>query len=260
MRSKELSVELRDRIVSRHRSGERYQNRSAALKVPKNTVAYIILKWKKFVNIKKLPRACCPAKLSNPGRRALVREVTKNPVVTLTELQTSSVEMGEPSRRTTISVALHQSGLYSRVARWKPLLWNVNVNAISMAVRSCWMLVENGTLSYVSIQIIPNMVNGEYKMFCFQEFHIDPCDMGLCIIMLKHEVMAADEWHDNGPQYLVTISLCIQIAVDKMQSCSLSVAYVCPYHNPTAATGHSVHNIDISKPLHTRRHTNGLWL
>ena len=47
MRSKELFVEHRDRIVSRHRSGEGYQNISAALKVLKNTVA-IILKWKKF--------------------------------------------------------------------------------------------------------------------------------------------------------------------------------------------------------------------
>ncbi|KAK3551967.1 hypothetical protein QTP70_031496 [Hemibagrus guttatus] len=33
-----------------------------------------------------------------------------------------SVERGEPSRRTTISAALHQSGLYGRVARRKPLL------------------------------------------------------------------------------------------------------------------------------------------
>ena len=56
------------------------------------------------------------------GRRALVREVTKNPMVTLTELQSSSVEMGEPTTRTTISAALHQSGLYGRVARQKPLL------------------------------------------------------------------------------------------------------------------------------------------
>uniref|UniRef100_A0AAZ3QDK9 Transposase Tc1-like domain-containing protein n=1 Tax=Oncorhynchus tshawytscha TaxID=74940 RepID=A0AAZ3QDK9_ONCTS len=43
-------------------------------------------------------------------------------MVTLTELQSTSVEMGEPSRRTTISAALHQSGLYGRVARRKPLL------------------------------------------------------------------------------------------------------------------------------------------
>jgi hypothetical protein len=83
MRSKELSVELRDRIVSRHRSGERYQNISAALKVPKNTLASIILKWKKFGTTKTLPRAGRPGKLSNRGRRALVKEVTKNPMVPL---------------------------------------------------------------------------------------------------------------------------------------------------------------------------------
>uniref|UniRef100_A0AAZ3QD48 Transposase Tc1-like domain-containing protein n=1 Tax=Oncorhynchus tshawytscha TaxID=74940 RepID=A0AAZ3QD48_ONCTS len=122
MSSKELSVQLRDRIVSRHRSGEGYQKNSAALKIPKNTVASIILKWKKVGITKTLPRAGFPAKLSNRGRRALFREVTKNPMVCLTELQSSYVEMGEPSRRTTISAALHQSGLYGRVARQKPLL------------------------------------------------------------------------------------------------------------------------------------------
>ena len=92
------------------------------MKVPKNTVNSIILKWKKCVTTKTLPRAGHLAKLSNRGRRALVREVTKNPMVTLTELQSSSVEMGEPSRTTTISAALHQSHLYGRVARRKPLL------------------------------------------------------------------------------------------------------------------------------------------
>ena len=53
---------------------------SATLKVPKNTVV-IMLKWKKFGTTKTLPRAGHPAKLSNWGRRALVREVTKNPMV-----------------------------------------------------------------------------------------------------------------------------------------------------------------------------------
>ena len=75
-----MSVKLRDRIVSRHRSGERYQKMSAALKVPKNTVASIILKWKKFGTTKTLPRAGRPANLSNWGRRALVRVMTKNPI------------------------------------------------------------------------------------------------------------------------------------------------------------------------------------
>jgi hypothetical protein len=90
---------------------------SAVLKILKTTVASIIFKWKKFETTK-----THPGKPRNCGRRALVREVTKNPMVTLTELQSSSVEMGEPSRRTTISAALHQSVLYGRVVRWRPFL------------------------------------------------------------------------------------------------------------------------------------------
>jgi hypothetical protein len=92
----------------------------AALKVPKNTVTSIILKWEKLGTTKIVPRAGRPAKLSNRGRKALVREVTKNPMITLTELHRSSVEMVEAFRRTNLYAALHQSGLYSRVARLKP--------------------------------------------------------------------------------------------------------------------------------------------
>ena len=69
-------------------------------------------------------------------------------------------------------------------------------------------------------------------------------------LKLKHEVMVVDEWLDNGLQDPVPVSLCIQIAIDKMQLCSLSVAYVCPYQNPTATMAHSVHNVDISKTLY----------
>ena len=122
MKSKELSVNLRDRIVLRNKSGEGYGKRYSALKVPMSTVASIICKWKKFGTTRTFPRAGRPSKLSYWGRRALVRVVTKNPMVTLSKLQRSSVENGEPSRRTTISAAIHQSGLYGRVARRKPLL------------------------------------------------------------------------------------------------------------------------------------------
>ena len=85
-RSKELSIEPRDRIVSRHRSGEGYQKMSAELKVPKNTAASIILKCKKFETTKTHPRAGLLVKLSNRGRRTLVWEVTENLMVSLTKL------------------------------------------------------------------------------------------------------------------------------------------------------------------------------
>ncbi len=71
-----------------------------------------------------LPRAGRPAKLSYRGRRALVREVKKNPKITVAELQRCIREMGESCRKSTITAALHQSGLYGRVARRKPLLFS----------------------------------------------------------------------------------------------------------------------------------------
>ena len=78
MKSKELSVDRRDRIVLRNKSREGYRKMYAALKVPLSTVASIIRKWKKFGTTRTLPRADRPSKLSDRGRRALVREVTKN--------------------------------------------------------------------------------------------------------------------------------------------------------------------------------------
>ncbi len=92
-------------------------------------MASIILKWKTFGMTRTLPRAGRPAKLSYQGRRALVREVKKNPKITVAELQRCIREMGESCRKSTITAALHQSGLYGRVARRKPLLSTRNMKA-----------------------------------------------------------------------------------------------------------------------------------
>ncbi len=136
-------------------------------------------------------------------------------------------------------------------------LWNVG----PLLFNGCVKLLDIGrnwnTLSYTPIQSIPNMLNGwhvrwlcwpckNWDVFSFQELCIDPCSMGPCIIMLQHELIVVDEWHNNGPQDLVTVSLCIQNAINKMHLCLLSITYACPYHNPTATIGHSIHNVDIS--------------
>ncbi len=92
-------------------------------------MASIILKWKMFGTTRTLPRAGRPAKLSYRGRRALVREVQKNPKITVAELQRCIREMIESCRKSTITAALHQSGLYGRVARRKPLLSARNMKA-----------------------------------------------------------------------------------------------------------------------------------
>ena len=110
-------------------------------------------------------------------------------------------------------------------------------------------------------------MSGEYAghrknwdIFRFQELCTDPCNIGPCIIMLQREMMAADELPYNGVQDLVTISLCIQIAIDKMQLCSLSVAYACPYHNPTTPWGTLFTTLTSANRSPTRHHTRGLQL
>ena len=93
-----------------------------------------------------------------------------------------------------------------------------------------------------------------WDIFIFQEQILATWDCAL--IMLKHEVMAADECHDSGPHDFITVSLYIQIAINKNKLCSLAIAYACPYHNPTATIGLCAHNVDISKPLtYTTPHT-----
>jgi hypothetical protein len=57
--------------------------------------------------------------------------------------------------------------------------------------------------------------------------------MGLCMIMLKHEVMAVDEWPDNGPRDLLTVSLCIPIvnSSNAIVFVVRSLCLLCSYHN-----------------------------
>ncbi len=93
-------------------------------------------------------------------------------------------------------------------------------NVDPLLFNGCVKLLDIGrnwnTLSYTPIQSIPNMLKGwhvrwvcwpcnNWDVFSFQDLCTDPCNMGPCIIMLQHEVMVVDEWHNNGPQYLIEI-------------------------------------------------------
>ncbi len=139
-------------------------------------------------------------------------------------------------------------------------LWNVGPLLFNGCVKLLDIVRNWKTLSYKPIQSIPIMFNGwhvqwvcwpckNWDVFSFQELCTDPCNMGPCIIMLQHEVMVGDAWHNNELPDLVMVSLCIQNAINKMHLCSFSITYACPYHNPTATMGHSIHNVDISKTL-----------
>ncbi|XP_061087785.1 uncharacterized protein LOC133122096 isoform X2 [Conger conger] len=72
-KSKELPVELRDKIIERHKSGEGYRKISTSLNISSSTVASIILKWKVHHTTATLPRSGRPSKLSNQARNRLAQ-------------------------------------------------------------------------------------------------------------------------------------------------------------------------------------------
>ncbi len=118
--SKELPVELRNRFVSSHTSGEEFRKKFCFIEGSQKYVVIVTFNWKMSETTRILLRAGLLAKLSNWWRRALVSVVTKNLMVTLVELL--CVEIGEIYRRTNTTATLHQSVLYGSVERLNPLL------------------------------------------------------------------------------------------------------------------------------------------
>jgi transposase len=85
-----------------------YKKISKNLNIPRSTIKYIIKKWKEYGTTTNLPREGRPPKLIDQARRALIREATKRPKITLKELQSYTVEMGVSVHRTTLSRTLHR--------------------------------------------------------------------------------------------------------------------------------------------------------
>ena len=125
MRSKELSIELWDRIVLRYRSGEGYKYISAALKVPKNTVASIIPKWKELGNTKALAVA---GRQGRDGQVLQQKYSDRTPEFLCGDRRTFQMDNHLCST--------HQSGHYGGVARRKPLLSKRHMNVLEWPSQS----------------------------------------------------------------------------------------------------------------------------
>ena len=135
MSTKELSKDLQDKVVERHRSGDGDKNISKALNISWNTVKTIIKKWKAYGTTKTLPRSGCPSKLDDQVRRRMIRRPTKRPKATLKELHAFMTKTGHCVHVTTISQAIHKSGLYGRVERMKPLFKKAHLESRLRSVK-----------------------------------------------------------------------------------------------------------------------------
>ncbi|MGH0116190.1 UNVERIFIED_CONTAM: hypothetical protein FKN15_000117 [Acipenser sinensis] len=77
MKTKELSKQVRDKVVEKYRSGLGYKKISKTLNIPRSTIKAIIKKWKEYGTTTNLAREGRPPKLTDQARMALIRQATE---------------------------------------------------------------------------------------------------------------------------------------------------------------------------------------
>ena len=106
-KTKELSKNIRDKIVDLHRAGMGYKKISKQLGEKLTTAGAIIRKWKKHKVTTNLPRSGVPRKISPHGISMMMRKVRDQPSTTLEELVNDQKAVGTTVTKRNISNTLH---------------------------------------------------------------------------------------------------------------------------------------------------------
>ncbi len=128
-KTKELSKDIRDKIVDLHKAGMGYKTIAKQLGEKVKTVGAIIRKWKKHKITVNLPRTGAPCKLSPRGVSRIMRTVRNQPRTTREYLVNDLKEAGTIVTKKTIGNTLHHERLKSCSARKVPLLKKAHVQA-----------------------------------------------------------------------------------------------------------------------------------
>ncbi len=124
-KTKELSKDVRDKIVDLHKAGMGYKTIAKQLGEKVTTVGVIIRKWKKHKITVNLPRSGAPCKISPRGVSMIMRTVRNQPKTTREDLVNDLKAAGTIVTKKTIGNTLHREGLKSCSARKVPLLKKV---------------------------------------------------------------------------------------------------------------------------------------
>ena len=119
---KEISQDLRQRIVKLHNEGLGYRRISSQLCLPISSVGTIVRKWKANNTTINMPRTGRPRKINERAARKLVRTVVQRPQTTREELKNDLKASGIEVSKHTVSRALCNQGIRSRTPRRTPLL------------------------------------------------------------------------------------------------------------------------------------------
>ena len=128
-KTKELSKDIRDKIVDLHKAGMGYKKISKQLGEKLITVGAIIRKWKKHKVTTNLHRSGAPHKMSPRGISMMMRNVRDQPSTTQKELVNDLKADGTTVTKRTISNTLHREELKSCCAHKVPLLKKAHVQA-----------------------------------------------------------------------------------------------------------------------------------
>ena len=128
-KSKEISQDLRKRIIDLHNEGMGYRKISAQLCIPVASVGTIIRKYKTLNTTLIAPRTGRPRKINDRAARKLVRIVGQRSRTTREELKNDLKTSGIEVSNHTISRALRREGVRSRTPRKTPLLQRRHVQA-----------------------------------------------------------------------------------------------------------------------------------
>ncbi|KAJ8365053.1 hypothetical protein SKAU_G00138840 [Synaphobranchus kaupii] len=121
-KTKELSKDVRDKIVDLHKAGMGYKTIGKQLGEKETTVGAIIRKWKKHKMTINRPRSGAPRKISPRGVSMIMRKVRHQPRTTREELVNDLKAAGTTVTKKTIGNTLRRNGLKSCSARKVPLL------------------------------------------------------------------------------------------------------------------------------------------
>ena len=128
-KTKELSKDIRDKIVDLHKAGLGYKTIGKKLGEKETTVGAIVRKWKMHKTTINRPRSGAPCKISPRGVSLMMRKVRNDPRTTREELANDLKAAGTTVTKKTIGNTLRRNGLRSCSARKVPLLKNAHVQA-----------------------------------------------------------------------------------------------------------------------------------
>ena len=128
-KTKEISLELRKKLMEAHDNGEGYTAISKCFTVSKTAVRCIIAKYKETNSVRNKPGCGRKHKISRTLERKIVRDVSKMPQTSAKMIVSDLASSGVDVSRNTVVRALHRGGLQGHRPRRTPLLKKRHITA-----------------------------------------------------------------------------------------------------------------------------------